>query len=493
MNDIKSRTLDGFLWMFVGTGGHLASQAVMLAALARLITPKDFGLVGAAMVVVRFSSIFSRLGVGPALIHIKRVDSGYLRTGFTISVVFGAVLTGIIYFSAPVISAFFRMESLPPILRAIAVVFFLQGFGIVGESMLQRNLKFRHLAAIQSASFGFSYCIVGVGLALLGFGAWSLVGAHVMQAGLGAASMMYFSPIPIRPLIAPSICRELLFFSGGFTASRIGEFIALQSYNIVVGRWLGAEALGMYGRAYQLMALPAMLFGQVLDGVLFPAMAKLQDRKDQLSGIYKKTTALVSLSSLPVSAFCFVFAPEIICIVLGTQWDEAVVPFKLLSIALLFRAAYTLPDSLARATGAVYRKAWRQGIQSVVTVCGAILGTRWGLDGVAAGVTITMGFHYVFMAGLSLRLTGMHRRSFVHVHVPALIVGGIVFFESYFFAELMRLHEMYASVTVLSAAVLVCATLWVLFRFLPAITLGDEGIWIKDTAFSFIREKIKRL
>ena len=288
MSDIKSRTLDGFLWMFIGTGGHLAAQAVMLVALARLITPKEFGLVGAAMVVVRFSSIFSRLGVGPALIHAKRVDSGHLRTAFTLSVVFGAVLTGIIFFSAPVITAFFRMESLPSILRAIAVVFFLQGFGIVGESMLQRNLKFRQLAVIQSASFGFSYCIVGVGLALLGFGAWSLVGAHVMQAGLGAALLMVFSPTPKRPSIEPSICRELLVFSGGFTASRIGEFIALQSYNVVVGRWLGAEALGVYGRAYQLMALPAMLFGQVLDGVLFPAMAKLQDQKNQLLDIYKK-------------------------------------------------------------------------------------------------------------------------------------------------------------------------------------------------------------
>src|SRR5205085_7294251 len=125
----------------------------------------------------------------------------------------------------------------------------------------------RLLAGLEMATVALGYGAVGITLAVLGFGVWALVGGYLAQTLLKTTLLLAVQRHPLWPLLERRAAGELLYFGGAFTAARIGNYLAGQGDNLVVGRWLGAEALGVYGRAYQLMAGPAVLFGQVLDKV----------------------------------------------------------------------------------------------------------------------------------------------------------------------------------------------------------------------------------
>ena len=149
---ISHRTLRGLFWMFLGKGTQAVLQVLVLGILARLLTPADFGLVSASLVVVGLSTIFSQLGIGPAVVQRSNLESRHLRTGFTISVLFSLALAGLICLFAPSFAGFFRLEGLTPVLRAMSLVFPFQGLSVVAESLLQRDLSFRRLAGINTIS-----------------------------------------------------------------------------------------------------------------------------------------------------------------------------------------------------------------------------------------------------------------------------------------------------------------------------------------------------
>src|SRR5207249_289368 len=148
--------------------------------------------------------------------------------------------------------------------------------------------------------------------------------------------------------------------------------------NFVAVKWLGVQALGLYERAYQLMAMPATLLGQVLDDVLFPAMAQIQFDTGRLAVAYRRLVAGMAVMTLPLSAVAVALAPELIYAVLGPKWGDAALPFQVLAVGTLCRASYKVSDSLTRAVGAVYQRAWRQWIYAALA-----LAPEWclGADG----------------------------------------------------------------------------------------------------------------
>jgi PST family polysaccharide transporter len=360
---------------------------------------------------------------------------------------------------------------------------------VVAESLMQRDLHFRQLAGIEVTAFAAGFGVVGVTLALMGFGVWALVAAHLSQNGLKTAILLAFRRHPRRPMIERRAMSELMYFGGGFTAARIGNYLGVQGDNLVVGRWLGAEALGIYGRAYQLMASPAMLLGQILDRVLFPAMARVQENAERLRAAYRRGVALIALVMLPLSAALYVLAPEVVRFLLGPAWSGAIVPFQIFSLGLLFRTSYKMSDSLARATGAVYRRAWRQWLYALLVIVGAGLGSAWGVEGVATLVLAAIAFNFFLMAQLSLGLAEMTWRSFLAAHVPAGILTLILGVETWGAAAVLRSWHLGALAVLTAAGAVFVLSAVALLRFLPRLVLGEDGLWMVKTLAAYLPDK----
>lgn len=488
---IARRALGGFYWASWGAGARAVLKMIVLAVLARLLTPQDFGIVAAASLVVRFSDIFSQLGVGQALIQRKELETRHIDTAFTASVVSGVALAGLIWAIAPLLSDFFRMEALTRVVRGLSLLFPISGASVVAQCMLQRRLRFRAIAKADIASYAVGYCALGVALAWAGFGLWALVGALIGQSLLKSTLLLTMKSQAARFRFERQAWRELLYYGGGHTAARVSNYFALQGDYLVVGRWLGAAALGLYGRAYDLMALPATLLGNLLDSVLFPTMARLQDDPDRLATAYRRGIALTALAVLPLSGVIIVLAPELIAVFLGPQWRAAILPFQILTIGMYFRSGYKLGASVGRATGAVYQVAWRQMVYAALVVVGAVLGQNWNLSGVAVGVLFSLFGIFLMNAQLGKSLTSLSWRGFWKVHLPAGFLTAVVVVESWSAVTAMRTWHLPEAVIIFVVVALVTMTALVLLRICPHRVLGSDGVWMLETVSASLPQRLR--
>jgi len=275
--------------------------------------------------------------------------------------------------------------------------------------------------------------------------------------------------------------RELFYFGGGFTLAKIANYFANHGDYLVVGHWLGPSALGIYGRAYQLMAAPLASFGTVLDQVLFPAMARVQAEVHRVAGAYRRGTTLMALVILPTAAAAMVLAPEVVLVILGPQWAGVIPPFRILAAAIVFQNNSKLGDALARAMGAVYRRAWRQTFYALFVIGGAYVGHFWGVIGVAYGVTLAITLNFLLMTHLSLSLTRLGWLDLLRAHLPGLCVAAVASGGLWMGATMLRLWGLPPIMCIAGAlAVALTCSLTSIWLW-PTVFLGPDAPWILAT------------
>lgn len=466
------------LWVLTGNGAQAILQLLVLLVLARLVAPREFGLYSAALVVAGLATIFSELGVGPAIVQRAALEPRHIAAGFTMSMLLGCSAALAAFLGAPFIAALFGMPSLTDIVRFVSVVFVFRGAAVVAEALLQREMDFRSVASVRFGSFALGSGCVSIALALLGLGVWALVWGAVANGFLRMVFALAVKGHAVRFVGDVSAWRELMYFGTGFTLGRLGNYTAFNIDNLVVGRALGAASLGFYGRAFQLMSAPTNLFGEVIDLALFPAMSRLQGERDRLALAVRRGVALAAIVVLPASAALVLLAPEIILVLLGDGWEPVVLPFQILVAATLFRTSYRVSDSLSRATGAVYSRAWRQWVYAGLVAGGAFFGARWGLPGVACGVLVASLAMFLIMAQLSLSKTGLPVREFAAAHVAAapatLLAAGV----TYAAATVLRALGAAPFLVLFATGVLLVACALVALRLQPRWLLGSDGRWM---------------
>lgn len=482
----------GMFWTALSMGALAVAQLVTLLVMARLLSANDFGLYAAAFAIIRFSTILEGLGVAPAIVQRPTLEERHLRVGFTLSLLLSLSIAGLVWVMAPLIAHLMHLPDLVPVVRAGCAVFVCQGSCMVALASAQRALRFRWLAAIDAGTFAAGFVLVGLVLGWLGFGVWALVGALVAQHLLRMILLLTGQPHPKRPMLERRAIGELLHFGGGFTIARIFTYLASQADKLIVGRSLGAEALGLYSIASQLMTAPAVTFGQILDRVLFPTMAMVQQEQARLARGYRSGIAVCALLTLPASVIVAIVAPELVRVLVGRGWEGVVVPLQILALGMLFRTSCKLSDSGVRATGAVYPRAWRQAVFAIATVVGSVAGQIWGVEGVALGAVVALIINFLLMAQLSLRLTGLRWSEFAMAHVPGLALAGVIGMSVWVLAD--RLRELEASPLVLLVEVMLLAAAegLLLCWLLPSLFLGRDGQSVLRVLASFAPAWLQR-
>lgn len=489
---LTGRALSGLLWTFSGTGVQAVAQLLVLMALGRLVTPAEFGIMGAATVVIALSQVVSQIGVGPAIVQRRELEPVHVRVAVTLSATLGVLLGVIVWLGAPAIAAFYRMPAMEPVLRVVALLFPLDGLSTVSRSLLTRELRFRLFVALELIAYIVGYACVGVFLAWQGYGVWALAIASVSQATLTTLALYLATRHPIRPSFNLRASRELLSFGFGHSLAQIGVVLSQQGDNLVVGRWLGPAALGIYGRAYTLMVMPATAFGRIVNRVLFPVMAKVQDDPARLGAAYERAVAIVALVSLPVSAFLWVVAPEFIPLVLGPAWTGVVQPFRLFSISLLFRMSSRISDALTKAAGAVYGRALRQGIYAALVFGGAIVGQRWGVGGVAVAVSIAMGLNFLSMAALARSVTGLSWSRFARAHAPGALLATLIAVAVGLVVHGARSAGLDDIPLLIAAACTAAAVTGAALWLRGGMFLGPHGTWASQRVLDLVRAHSRR-
>src|SRR3981081_1312636 len=210
--NLAQKTLAGLIWAGSEAFARAGLQFGVLIVLARLLTPEDYGVVGAALVVIGISQVFAQLGLGPAVVQRDTVSSTHLNTAFWFSLLFSLIAGSLIAVTAPWFAAFFQLPKLTPTLQVLSLVFPLTGAAVVSESLLQRELKFRTLARIEVSSYFTGFAVVGIVLAVLKFGLWALVAAQLTQMCVRSIQMLFAARWRPQPEFSFEALKELWRF-----------------------------------------------------------------------------------------------------------------------------------------------------------------------------------------------------------------------------------------------------------------------------------------
>lgn len=426
--NLTQKTFSGFIWQFLGTIFKSFLQLGVLIVLARLISKEDFGIVQSALVVVGFSKLVSQMGVGPALVQKANLTSLHIRTGATLTFCLSGLFFFSVYFGSGLIADFFKMPELQVVLKVVAVIFVIEGITTVSQSLLLREMKQKVLVQIDFISYLIGYGIVAIVLSYLGWGLWSLIIGQIVQSVLKCILSFIKSKHSLKPYLGKKESKELLYFGGGFTIAKFFNYMATQGDNIVAGRYLGADALGVYSRAYTIMVKPVSLIGDSMDKVLFPAMSARQHQPDSLIEAFINGSKMIAFLCIPISCAIIFSSEEIINIMLGQNWSEAIVPLQILTSGLIFRMGYKMGDCLTRATGNVYSRAKRQFIYALCVFLGCYIGKNSGIIGVSLGTLFAVIINYILMIHLSLVILKINwiyflKRTLVELPIALLLAG----------------------------------------------------------------------
>lgn len=471
---IKQRAINGLFLQQLGVVVQVVLQLVTLAILARLLSPHDFGVFSVATVFANFAGLVSQMGVGPALVQREELQDAHVTTGFTLSVVLGLVFAVLMYLSSPLVAVYYREPVLDAILKFVALTFVISGVATVPVSLMQRRLEFGRFVIVNLASYVIGYCLVSIVMALLGYGIWALVGGTLAQATLRL--VLGFALGSNKPKLGFSslVARDLLTFGGGFTLSRIFNYFATQGDYLVLGRMAGANVLGVYSRAYQLMSVPSSHLGSVLERVMFPVLARTQRDRLLLARYFLVASSGLALVTMTASALLLVTAPEVVTVMLGPQWDEVVGPFRIMAFALFARTGYKLSDSLAKATGNVYNRAVRELVYALMVMVGTWVGYRGGIVGASVAVSLAIIFNWLIGLALSRRILDLSWRDLARAHAKPAVFGLLTGLVAWIIRRMALGIFSFGSVAILAVTISATGILLVLTSLTFPSILGSE-------------------
>ena len=389
MNDLKERTIRGGSARICSQGASFLLRVGSMIVLARLLEPKDFGLVGMVTAFTGVLSLFRDFGLSAATVQQADVTEEQTSFLFWINVAMGCALGLATICLAPAIGSFYHEPRLVRITSVVAAGFVFNGAGVQHSAMLQRQMRFTALSLIDMVSLIVSTA-VAIGVATAGYGYWALVAMAVclpLSTTIGVWLMSGW--VPRMPRRQAGI-RSMMRFGGLMTLNGLIVYVASNFDKVLLGRFWGAEAIGIYGRAYQLIRIPIDNLNGAVGEVAFAALSRIQHDPDRLRRYFLKGYSLVLAVTVPITVACAVFADELIYVLLGPKWKEVAAIFRFLSPTILCFAIANPLGWLLNSTGQVGRSLKIALVFTPVAILGYIIGLPYGPLGVASAFSVVM-------------------------------------------------------------------------------------------------------
>lgn len=425
MSEFRQKTLTGITWSL---GSQLGRQGVVFVVgviLARLLSPREFGLVAMVTIIIGFATIFSELGFGGALVQKDNVDELHLSSVFWLNLGVGALLTIFFIVGAPLVAHFYEEPILVPLTTLLSFNFMIGSVNIVQRTLLMKSLDFRKLSVIEIVAVTVAGG-VAILLAYAGFGVWSLVIQSLLLSAMMAILLWVFSSWRPKWLFNWNAVKELLGFSTSLFGTSTLNYTVRNIDYVLIGRFLGPNPLGIYSRAYSVMLFPLANISRVITRVMFPSFSIIQENKKRVKRIYLKLTRVVALFAFPIMLGIFVTAYKFVLVIFGEQWLAMVPILRVLCFVGLIQSIVSLNGNLYLSQGRADLQFKIGLILRINLILGIIIGLQWGLIGVAIGYAIAVfinSYPNIFFAG---RLVGVTLVELIKGLLPILGIASVM-------------------------------------------------------------------
>lgn len=383
--DVKNASLSAAKWSALGTGVRYVLQFGAQIVLARLLGPENYGLFAIGMLVMTLSRFVSDIGFCWSLMQNQNITEDDIRFTFTWQLILGSLTALSLFVFAPQIAAYFHEPRVESIMRWLSLASVITALTAPSTALLSRALDFRWINIIQVGSYAFGYLAIGVPLAFLGYGVWSLVAAWLSQALCALVCSTIRRPYPLKPL---------LWYAGAPALWRYGLTVFLTNLcnglmtnldRIFLGRFLNARAVGLYVAGYNLAEAPNGLLVSSLQPVFFAAGARIQDDPARLRRAYLSLLATIWVLIAPAFVLLSFLASHIVALLYGRGWELSGSVLAILALGMPAYVTCAMSTPVLWNTG---RKHYEVLLQIPVLVLAAIALYAFAGKGAASAAAV---------------------------------------------------------------------------------------------------------
>ncbi|NMB50378.1 MAG: lipopolysaccharide biosynthesis protein [Bacteroidales bacterium] len=427
---LKQKTINSIIWSFIRRFGTLIISFIANLILARLLFPKDFGSIGMITVFLAISETLINGGLGSALIQKKNPTNIDYSTVFYWNLSLSIFLYVILYFSAPSISKFYNMPILSKLLRVQGIILIINSFNIIQNNILIKKLNFKTLAIrdLISNSIG---AVIGISLAFMQFGVWSLV-IRTLVVGI-FNSILLWGISSWRPSFAFSwdSFKELFSFGSLMLLYSLTDTVTNELQSLIIGKKFSAQSLGFYTQAKKIHEIPQKGLTQPINQVTFPVFSTIQDKPATLKKYVSKSMKTITFISFPLMVLLIIIAKPLIKLLLSDKWLASAPLFQLLCLSGMLFPINSNCINVMKAMGKSNYVFYSALIKRFITISFIIIGLQFGIMAMIFFYSISIYFWFIINAFILGKLINYGIKKQINemglTYVTSFIIGGIVF------------------------------------------------------------------
>lgn len=390
---LKQKTVSGILWSSIDNFATQGISFIVGIILARLLEPREFGLIGMITIFISVSESFIISGFSDALIRKKDCTQVDYSTVFFYNLGVGLLFFSILYFSSPAISKFFEEPELKNIVRVLSLVLIIDSLTIIQRTILSIRLDFKLLTRISViASTGSG--LIAIVLAYKGYGVWSLVALTLARQALNSLFLWIWNMWQPVLVFSKRSFKELFGFGSKLLLSGLIDTIYRNIYFLIIGKYFSASELGFYTRADQFSNLPARNINAVMSRVTYPVLAQMKDNPILLKQSYKRMIRSVMLITFVVILGIAAVAEPMVITLIGEKWRPAIIYVQMLCFAGMLYPLHAMNLNMLKVQGRSDLFLKLEIIKKTLTIPVIIIGVFWGIRIMIAGMIVNSFIAY---------------------------------------------------------------------------------------------------
>ena len=435
MKSLKEKTINGIFWSLLQKVGSNGISFGVMIVLARLLSPKDFGLIGMLMIFIMVSQAIMDGGFNLALIQKKDVTDEDYSSVFMLNLGVGVLLYLVIFVSAPLIADFYDQRILEDLIRVLSLVFLINAFSLVQEARLTKEINFKTLVIINVPSTIIGGA-VSIALAISGFGVWSLVAMQLVTRFVYALQIWFYSSW--KPGINFNLSRAKGLFSFGskLLIARVFGTIYNNLFLLVIGKYFPVSSVGYYQNSFNVATTPSNTLTAALNNVTFSAFSSIQDETVRLKEAYRKIMRQACFWIFPLYCIAAVLGEPLFLLVFGEKWLPAVPYFRWLCVVGIFIPLniYNLNIVNVKGRSDIFLKL--QIARRTLTTVGVIIAIPFGIKGLLIVQALGSVFTFFLFSFFSGRFIGYNVKEQILDIFPLLLIS-ILAGVGVFFTQLL--------------------------------------------------------
>ncbi len=349
-DSLKNKTVKGIVWSSVERFSVQGIQFLVMIVMARLLTPKDYGLVGMVAIFIAVAQSLVDSGFSQALIRKQNRTETDNSTVFYFNIVVGILLYLVLFAIAPLVADFYDSPELTVLMRVICLSVVFNSFVVVQRALLTVNIDFKTQAKASLTAAVVSG-VIGIGMAYSGFSYWSIVAQQLVNLGLNTLLLWIFTRWRPRWIYSWGSFRELFTFGSKLMVSGLLDVVYRNMYLLVIGKVFTASSLGYYTRANQFAEFPSSNLTGIMQRVTYPVLCQIQDDDERLAQIYRRFLRLSAFLIFPLLVGLSAVAEPFVLLLLKEQWLFAATLLQIICFAMMWYPIHAINLNLLQVKG----------------------------------------------------------------------------------------------------------------------------------------------